>query len=204
MNDLINSQRNKKGYLSLTETMELCNNGNIIFDPYSTLISKYSKIGKNNIFYPNVIIESEQESELIIGNGNIFYPSTFILTSNSGIISLLDNNQFEGGVSIKANMKGAHISIRNNGRYLNGVQILGKCFLGNGAQVIGNITVQNCTLCDGEAYSHADADMRGGLLKGFGIARDLIISQGEVIDGFGKFINDDIKKQSFFHPKKDK
>ena len=199
----INFQRAIKNYLSIGQTIELAKNGNIIIDPFSVLISKSAKIGANNIFYPTVIVEiNDISSSIEIGNNNIFYPQSFLLTDNDGHVFVGNSNHFEGGVSIKANMPGSCITIGDYGRYLNGAQIIGRCNLGSGSQIIGNITVQNCTLEEGESYLHKNPDLRGGLLKGFGLARDLVIEKGKVIDALGKFDPVNIKNQSFFHPKK--
>lgn len=197
----INLQRTRKNYLSIEETIELTQKGNTILDPFSVLISKNVIIGKNNIFYPNVIIEiNDIVSCITLGNNNIFYPQTFLLAENGGHIEVENDNRFEGGVSIKANIADSLITIGNLGRYLNGVQMIGQCNFGSGSQVIGNITVQNCVLEEGESYLCGNPDLRGGLLKGFGIAKNLTIGKGKVIEGFGKFDPSNIRYQSFFHP----
>lgn len=200
--DSINSQRAVRNCLSLQETLDLTNQGNIVVDPFSTLLSKNAIIGENNIFYPNVIIEADSSGSIEIKNNNIFYPQTFMTAGKDGHIYVGSENHFEGGVAIKANMQGSQIVFGNNGRYLNGVQFIGICNLESGSQVIGNITVQNCILEKGETYLHRNPDLRGGLLKGFGLARNLVIGKGKVIDGLGKFDIIDIQDQSFFHSKK--
>jgi hypothetical protein len=98
-------------------------------------------------------------------------------------------------------MPNSCITIGDNGRYLNGMQIVGICSLGSGSQVIGNIIVQNCVLEEGESYLHDNPDLRAGLLKGFGIARNLTVGKGKVIEGAGKFETSNIQSQALFHPK---
>src|SRR5258708_34649083 len=113
-----------------------------------------------------------------------------------------NNNELgDGGLRIKANMPNSAITIGNLGRYMNGSEIMGRCFLGSGSQILGAITVQNCTLGAGDSYSDLNPDSRGGLLKGFGLARNLEIRQGQVINGQGTFEQSAVELQSFYHPK---
>jgi len=175
--------------------------GNIILDCFSTLISSSVKIGQNNKFYPGVIIENNDGGNVTIGNGNIFYPNS-LLIAEQGVIKIGNNNQFgDGGISIKANTKTSKIIIGDYGRYINGVQILGKSYLGAGSQVIGNITVQDSHLEEGESFMYPDTAARGGVLKGYGLARNVRVSIGMVINGQGSFKQEEIKFQSFYHPK---
>ena len=73
--------------------------------------------------------------------------------------------------------------------------------LGTGSQVIGPIRVQNCHLGEGDDHTAPDPDTRGGVLKGYGLARGLAVPQGHVIAGNGTFNLEEMKRQSFYHPK---
>lgn len=201
--EIIDSQREAKGFLTIEEVLALNKKGNLILDPFSILISKRVKIGSQNIFYPSIIVEILNNGAISIDNGNTFFPQTSMLADNGEII-IGNNNQFgDGGVSIKANQPGVKIRIGNEGRYLNGVQVIGNTSLGSGSQLIGGLlTVQDCSIENGLPYTHPEPDERGGVIKGFGVARNLTIKQGQVINGSGVFLEEDIKKQSFYHPKK--
>ncbi|MCA0454824.1 MAG: hypothetical protein LCI00_12700 [Chloroflexi bacterium] len=199
----IDMQRTSRGFMSVTELLEtLGSEANIILDPFSTLVSKDVKIGSGNIFYPNVIIEIQNEGTISIGSNNVFFPGALLL-ADRGKITIGDGNEFgDGGVSIKANMPDALIEIGNKGRYMHSPEIMGRCQLESGTQIIGMIRVQNCNLEAGDSYKEPDAETRGGLLKGFGVARNLTVHQGEVINGQGNFEQDQIEQQSVYHPKK--
>ena len=120
----------------------------------------------------------------------------------STAIQIGSGNQFgEGGFTAKANRPGAFIGIANDGRYIGGASVFGSTHLGDGCQLIGAISADSCRLEGGGSWRHGDADMRGALLKGFGPARNLSLKRGQVIDGKGTFSVDEIKPQSFFHPK---
>lgn len=203
--DVINEQRKSRGFLGISELLELCKQGNIIYDPLSTLISEEAIIGSGNVFYPCVTIQSDNNGRLRVGNNNVFYSQSFLLADKGSII-IGNYNQFgDGGISLKANMPNSQITIEDNGRYVNGIQILGRTTLGSGSQIIGGIiTVQNCVLESGETYQHENPDLRAGVLKGYGLARDIVVGRGKVLNGMGAFASDDIQDQSFFHPKKDK
>lgn len=200
--ELIDQQRVQNNYLSISETMKLVESGNKIFDPFSTLISVFATIGMSNIFYPNSILGCDEKGELRIGNGNTFYPQS-LLESSSGSIFIEDNNQFgEGGFTAKADRPGSIITIGSGGRYTSGTQLFGNNSLGSGSQIHGLITVINCTLAKGKPFTHEDPDLRAGVLKGSGSAKNLTVGVGEVIAGNGAFKQSDIKKQTFYHPKK--
>jgi hypothetical protein len=85
---------------------------------------------------------------------------------------------------------------------MHGPEIMGRCQLDSGTQIIGPIRIQNCNLEAGDSYKEPDPETRGGLLKGFGVARNLTVHQGEVINGQGNFEQSQIEQQSAYHPKK--
>lgn len=199
----INAQRIARGFMSINQMLERLSSGkNIVLDPFSTLISDGVEIGESNTFYPNVILEAMHGGTITLGNSNLFYPSSFLL-ADQGRITVGDSNEFgSGGLQIKANMPTSSIQIGNNGRYMNGAEIMGQCVLGSGSQILGAISVQNCTLEAGESYKGSQPETRAALLKGFGLARNLTVKQGEVINGQGKFEQSAIEQQAAYHPKK--
>ena len=175
---------------------------NTLLNISSVLISENVLIGKNNIFYPNVVIECHEEGAIEVGNNNTFYPGTYILCSN-GKITIGNNNDFgPSGLTIKANFPDAVITVGDGGRYSDGASIMGRSTLGSGSQVLGNITVQSCVLGEGASFTELDPDKRGAVLKGMGLARNLTLTAGQVINGLGDFSKAPIEQQSFYHPKK--
>lgn len=197
----INQQRSKKDFYSIMELLELSKNENTILDPFSTLISRKVKMDNNNTFYPNTIVEINNNGHISIGSNNIFYPNTFLL-ADTATISIGNDNIFgDGGLSIKANTKTSKIIIGNCGRYMNGAQIIGNSYLGNGSQILGNITAQNCYLEDGESYTHSNVNLRGAVLKGNGLARNIKLSKGTVINAQGLFKQCNQEDQAVYHLK---
>lgn len=197
----INNVRRQHDLMTIEEIEMLVEKGNIIYDPLSVLISTNTKIGTGNIIFPCTSIFCSNKSELSIGNKNIFHSNSFF-DAVFGPITIGSNNQFgEGGFTAKTNRAGAKIIIGDNGRYLGGASIFGETILGTGSQILGAINVDSCHLEAGQSYMDADLDRRAGLLKGFGVVRDIIVPAGQVIHGNGSFSLKDIKPQSFFHPK---
>jgi len=198
-------QRHAKGFLSISETMALSEKGNVLLDPFSILISKAVTIGSGNLFYPGVVIEAQSGCKLEIGDENTFYSQSNFL-AGPGRLTIGNRNQFgEGGVSIKSNGNDTNIVIGNHGRFVNGVQVFGNTILGDGSQLIGGqLTIQDCQLEGGESYSFNDPDYRGAVIKGFGVARNLVIGKGKVLNGQGAFNQQNVQDQSFYHPKKEK
>lgn len=198
---VIDQQRIQQGYLSLDALLSLSGKGNVVLDPFSTLISDRCVIGSGNIFYPSLIIECDDEGGVEIGDDNTFFPNC-MLVAKQGLLVIGSKNQFgEGGCTIKANSPGALIRFEDDGRYINGPIILGKSQLGSGSQVLGPITVQDCILGGGKAFTAKDPDNQGAVLKGYGLARGLELATGDVINGQGSFSEQSIERQSAYHAK---
>ncbi len=191
---------NTEKYYSITELEAM---GQVI-PGEAPLVDRRVQLGRANVFYPCVVIEVAGKGQISIGDENIFFPMAFIVAAQGGIILIGSNNQLgEGGVYIKANVPGAEITIGNNGRYLQGAQILGrKTQLGNGTQVIGQITVQNTNLTGGGNHTEPNPDERGAVLKGMGTARDINLQKGDVVNGWGDFSQSLIERQIAYHPVK--
>ena len=180
--------------------MELVAVNNVVYDCFSLLISKKAKIGKDNIFYPNVNICCDDNSELIVGDSNYFFSSTHFVAENGGKILIGNRNEFsDGGVCVKANMPDANIVFGDNGRYDGRINIFGKCMFETGSQIIGNINVYNCCLKEGGNYTEKNPDERAGLLKGFGTVKSVIVNRGMVINGVGDFSKAPLEQQSKYH-----
>lgn len=196
----IDRSRQRAGYLPLNQMLALEDAGNVIFDPLSTLISSRASIGKDNVFHPNVRAECHDKGTLRIGSGNIFHSNTVIAAVTHSIV-IGDGNIFgEGSVCIKANSPGSAIEIGDHGRYCGIINLYGRLFLGSGSQILGSITAYDCSLAEGRSHRHPVADERGAVLKGTGIAREIHLSTGQVIDGWGPFRSENAVPQSTFHP----
>jgi acetyltransferase-like isoleucine patch superfamily enzyme len=201
MDGYIKNARQTKGFLGAEEVVADLGENNTILDPYSLLISEGVTIGEGNVFYPNVVIERSGEGVLEIGNNNIFHPGTYILSS-AGSAKIGNDNEFgTGGCTIKANMPDAVLTIGDGGRYCDGASIMGKTSLGSGSQVLGNITVQGCSLAAGGTFQTPDPDERAAVLKGFGLARGITLEKGQVVNGSGNFAEPPVEWQRDYHPK---
>jgi hypothetical protein len=175
---------------------------NTILDPHSVLIDEAVAVGKNNIFYPNVVIETKASGAITIGDNNTFYPGVYVVCS-AGAVVIGNNNEFgPAGVTIKANMPDTKITIGSGGRYSDGTSIMGETHLGDGSQILGNITVQSCTLANGDTFRQPDPDKRAAVLKGFGLARGIDLAAGQVVNGAGNFADAPVEWQRAYHPKK--
>lgn len=193
--------RRLKGLLTLAELIDLSQRGNVVFDPYSVLISARAVIGRDNTFYPGAYLLCSGAGRLEIGDGNIFHSNTLIEATH-GNIKIGNRNQFgEGGFTAKANRAGASITIGDSGRYLNGTAVYGETDLESGSQLLGQISADTCKLSAGGSYLEPDPDRRAGLLKGSGVARNLTVPIGHVVVGAGGFSASDLQLQSSFHPK---
>lgn len=195
----LDRQRREQGYLTVSEVFALIEAGTIILDPFSLLLGRHVRIGHGNVFYPTVSIWCDEASEITIADGNTFHIGAVLHASLGRIVVGTGNELGESGFIAKANRSGAAIEIGDHGRYLGGASVYGVTRLGSGSQILGAISVENCTLAAGASYTDPDPDMRGAVLKGCGVARGLTLKRGEVIQGNGVFTPGAIKPQSFFH-----
>jgi hypothetical protein len=198
----INETRRALGLLEVEAVLALAERGNVVLDPFSTLIAKNVRIGAENMFYPCVTVLCSASGELSIGDSNTFHTRTW-LAAETGPIMIGSRNEFGegGGFTAKANRARARIVIGDNGRYQGGASVFGETTLGSGSQLLGMITVDSCHLAAGGSFRDPDPDTRGALLKGQGTARNLRLDIGQVISASGVFQMEDVKPQSFFHPK---
>lgn len=188
------------GFLSVQEMLEKFGADNIFLNPDSIFVSQSVNIGASNIFYPNVIIESDSSNIITIGNGNVFFSNTHLVVKNGGELSIGSNNIIgDGVVCIKSNTSSANIQIGDNVRFEGVINIFGSCNLENGCQILGNISVYNCILRGGMSFEDSDVEKRAGLLKGFGNAKGLEVGCGYVIKGNGEFSQNDIEPQLNYH-----
>lgn len=196
----INAIRESHGLMSVETLMNLSAKGIIIYDPFSTLISKEVKIGEGTIIFPNVSIFKDNSCTIEIGKKNILHSGTRIVANAGDIIIGSENEIGEGGIIINTNTVNSRIVIGNGGRYNGGAKIYGKCQFADGTQVLGNINVTNCVLAKGHGYNHNNPDERGGVIKGFGTLKNREIGLGEVMNCFPTLTEITVERQSKYHP----
>lgn len=200
MNSTSDAARRTLGFLSLQDTIALAGRGVTIPAPESVLVSPDVVLGEGVVLWPHVILQRLSGGRLAIGPGTVCAPGTHIVAAD-GIVALGSNVEIgeEGGFTIKAG-GGATIEIGAGARLLGGGSLTLSNRIGRGGQILGPIRCQNCRLGDGGTHRDANPDMRGGVLKGSGVARDLDVPRGHVIQAFGLFEDAPLRPQSFFHP----
>jgi carbonic anhydrase/acetyltransferase-like protein (isoleucine patch superfamily) len=197
----LDAQRTARGFLTVARLLDALTALDIVvLDPFSTLVSENVVLGRGNVLYPNVVIETQRDGEIALGGGNVLYPGTLLL-ADSGTITVGDDNQFgPGGLHILALDAASGVAVGSGGRYMQGAEISAPCLLGSGSQILGAISARNCQLGAGEGHRHPDAAARGGVLKGVGRAHNLVVGVGEVINGSGSFRQADVESQLAYHP----
>lgn len=105
---VIDRVRDRLGFLRVEEVIELAKR-NFILDPFSVLIGRGVVIGKDNTFYPSVVLQLSGPGALRLGSGNKFFPGFLALSDGGEIeIEIGDGNQFgDGPVSLKAKVADA-------------------------------------------------------------------------------------------------
>ncbi|MBZ6074915.1 hypothetical protein [Microvirga puerhi] len=192
--------RRNLGFLSVTETIALADGGIIIPAPETVLISPGIVLKEGIVLWPGVVLQRLGRGDLLVGAGTSLFPGTRIV-AYGGLITIGPNVEVgeEGGFTMKAG-NGEAIEIGAGARLLGGGSLTSSNQIGGGSQILGPIRCQNCRLGDGGTYRDPDPDSRGGVLKGTGVARDLEVPQGHVIQAFGLFKDAPLRRQSFFHP----
>jgi carbonic anhydrase/acetyltransferase-like protein (isoleucine patch superfamily) len=193
--------RRALGFMTLAETAALSKRGIIVPDPGSTLVSPAVELGPDTVLWPGTILRITQGS-LSVGPGVVIFPGTHIV-AEVGAVTIEAKVEIgeEGGFTIKAEA-GSIITVGDGARLLGGGSLTLSNRIGRGAQIIGPIRCQNCLLGDGATYRDPDPDLRGGVLKGSGVARGIEIPQGHVIQAFGLFTEGVMRQQSYFHPQR--
>jgi hypothetical protein len=194
--------RKSLGFMTLAETRALADRQVVVPDPGSTLVSSSIRFGSGVVLWPNTTLQCLDGGAIAIGPGTIIFPGTRVVASG-GVVTVGSGAELgeEGGFTIKADAPST-IRIGDGARLLGGGSLTLSNTVGTGAQVIGPIRCRNCRLGDGDSYREPDPDLRGGVLKGSGVAHDLHVPQGHVIQSFGLFAEAPLRRQSYFHPKR--
>jgi carbonic anhydrase/acetyltransferase-like protein (isoleucine patch superfamily) len=197
----MNDARKRLGFLSQDGITPLVQEGVIVPDPSSVLVSDGVRIEADVILWPNVTLQASAGGSIAIGRGTNLFPGTRIVASG-GSVTIGAGTEIgeEGGFTLKAGA-GESIEIGDEARLLGGGSLTLSNRIGRGAQILGPIRCQNCTLGDGGTYRDPEPDERGGVLKGTGVARGIEVPQGHVIQAFGLFAEAVMRRQSYFHPK---
>jgi hypothetical protein len=193
--------RQQLGFLSAAETAALTHRGVSVPDPTSVLVSSGVQLGTGAVLWPGVILETRDGGTIVIGDGTRLFPGSRLVASGGSItVGAQVEIGEEGGFTIKAGT-GEVIEIGDGARLLGGGSLTSSNRIGRGAQILGPIRCQNCTLGDGGTYRDPGSDARGGVLKGSGVARHIDVPTGSVIQAFGLFSEGILRQQSYFHPK---
>ena len=194
--------RRALGFLDVRQTAALAGRGITVLEPRTTLVAAVAELEAGVVLWPGSIVEAGTGGSVAIGAGTVLFPGTRIV-ARVGRIDIGRNAEIgeEGGFTIKTDAAGDAIRIGDRARLLGGGSLTSRNDVGAGAQVLGPIRVQRCRLGDGDSHADPDPDRRGGVLKGCGVARDLEVPRGHVIQAFGLFAEAPLRRQSFFHPR---
>ena len=187
------------GYRTVSEL--LADDHNVFIDPYSALLSVHARIGTGNVFSPNVRIDAESDA-LRIGDGNRFFEGTRIEATDGGRVSIGADNEFgPHAVALLANRHDAVITVGSRVRLIGRIDLAGASTLGDGSQILGDVTAVNVSLVGGGSHRDPDPDLRGAVLKGRGRATGLTLARGHVINADGSFATAAVEAQSVYHPR---
>lgn len=200
--DLVDAARRRAGFLALCETFRLAEEGVTVLDPFSTLITPGVVLSPGTVIWPGVTLQVGEEGRIVVGKDVQLDTGTRIV-SIGGRVTVGQGSEIgeEGGFTIKAERPQCEIVIGAGARLLGGGSLTLDNRIGDGAQVLGPIRMQNCTLASGGTYREPDPDRRGAVLKGCGVARGIDLPTGMVIQAFGLFSDAPVRQQSYFHPK---
>jgi len=198
---LSDAARERLGFLSFAGTAALAHRGVLIPDPGSVLISANVQLEDGAVLWPSVILQTTNSGRITVERGTNLLSGTRIVAAG-GTVAIGAEAEIgeEGGFTMKAGT-GEIITVGDGARLLGGGSLSQSNRIGRGAQILGPIRCQNCTLGNGGTYRDSEPDERGGVLKGSGVARSVEVPQGHVIQAFGLFAEAVMRRQSYFHPK---
>ena len=198
----IDASRTREGFLTIDETVGLSAIGVVIVDPFSTLVSVGVDVSPGVVLWPGVILQAGGGGRITVGESTRLYPGTRIVAVG-GRVTIGKEVELgeEGGFTVKADRNDIVIEIGDGARLLGGGSLSLNNTIGHGAQVLGPIRLQSCSLASGGTHQEPDPDRRGAVLKGSGVARGIEVPTGMVIQAFGLFSDAPVRKQSYFHPK---
>lgn len=198
----IDLARQKHGFMSLAETAALMQQRISVLDPHSTLIAVSAVLEPGVVLWSGTAIEADATATVTLGSGTVLFPGTRII-ARSGRIEIGRDVEIgeDGGFTLRADRKDITISIGDAVRLMGGSSLALNNRIGRGAQIIGAIRAQNCRLGDGGSFRDPEPDSRSGVLKGHGVAGDIDVPQGYVIEAFSLFADVPLRWQSFFHPR---
>ncbi|HZH52317.1 MAG TPA: hypothetical protein VEZ16_10610 [Microvirga sp.] len=193
--------RRSMGFLTVDETWRLAALDVLIPDPGSVLVSPGVELGNGVTLWPGTILQASNGGRIAVGGGTNLFPGTRLVAVGGRIvIGAQAEIGEEGGFTIKVDA-GFAVEVGDGARLLGGGSLTGPSRIGRGAQILGPIRCQTCTLGDGGTHRDPEPDERGGVLKGSGVARGIDVPKGHVIQAFGLFSEGVIRRQSYFHPK---
>ncbi len=194
-------QRQALGLMTIDAIRSLIDQGVTVLDPWSTVISSGVCIGVGTVLYPGVVLQKDPASTLELGEGNRLFAGSVLLALGGGHISVGEGCELgPGTVTIKANRPDVSIVVSDGVRLLNGCELVGTCFLGRGAQVLGTVSAQSVYLEGGlGGHDWPNPDERGAVIKGMGLARGVRLQRGEVVNVQGPGMPLQIERQSAYH-----
>ena len=201
--DCLNQQRARNDCLSLEQVIALVADGVIVDDPFAAQISRHVVFQGPCRIRGAVYLFADAPGALTIG-GHVCLEGPSTLEAQGGATVSVGEHAvigLEGGFHVKANRSGSTIELGAGVRLCGGGALFGQSMLGPGAQILGRINVVNCWLAGGAGYADPNPDSRGAVLKGMGLAENLRLEQGDVIQSFGIFSMSQIRRQTEFHSK---
>jgi hypothetical protein len=194
--------RQALGFMSAQELERLGNAGVLIPDPSSPLVSPRAAIGPATVIYPTVIVDADAGSSITIGRRCRLYPGVLLEAREGAQITIGDDVELgPGGVSIRVSGGASAVVLESEVRLSGGCELSGNCRLGRGAQLLGAISARSITLGGGlGGHGWPDPDGRGAVLKGAGLAEEIVLERGEVRSCRPSFADMPTERQSAHHP----
>ena len=194
--------RRARGFLSITETEALIEQGVQVLDPHSALITAHVTLAPGVVIHPTVILDADAGSRLTVERGSVLYPGCVLEARDRAEILIGAECELgPGGVIIRVGGPSTRLQVGEQVRLTGGCELTGSCELGRGSQILGAISARSVRLGAGRGgHRHPVADERGAVLKGSGIADQITLDQGQVINCRPSFADAPVERQSAYHP----
>lgn len=151
----------------------------VVLDPASALIGVGVTIEPGAVLYPGVTLETRSGGTITVRAGARLGPGPVTIVAVGYDVTVGRAEFGPGPVTVVA--AGGAVRVGAGARLSGGCTVEGPAEVGDGAQVLGTVTVRDVVLADGGDHGEPDPDRRGAVVKGAGRVHGVRLGVGEVV-----------------------
>lgn len=199
----LDAARRAAGFLTPDEVAALVPDV-LVLDPASVLVGRSVVIEPGVVVYPGTVLESRGTGAVVVRAGARLGPGPVTVLADGARVEIGRAELGPGPVTVVAvgaappGSGSADVEIGAGARLSGGCLVEGPATIGNGAQVIGTVSVREVVLGAGADRHDPDPDRRGAVVKGTGRIHGVRLGAGDVV--VGRAAVSDAERQRAHHP----